>query len=90
MISIAYVNHVEIEAGAFAVDVKTVDGRWFRHQGPERFPYFTKEQAERLEGRIKSAQVVDERFWEAGAGGYYGTADHEYALLEAEYFGRGA
>ena len=89
-VKIIYVASVEIANGIFVVDAKTASGRWFRHEGPTEFAYFTKEQAERLEWRVRIAQVIDTKYWIDGKSGYYGTDDHEYALLETEYFERAA
>jgi hypothetical protein len=85
-IKIVYAAEVEIEDGAFVVEAKTADGRWFQHQGPQGFAYFTAEQADRLVWRILSTLRIDTQFWTDGEGGFHGTAAHEYALLETEYY----
>jgi hypothetical protein len=85
-IQIAYVASYEIEDGVFIVEAKASNGRWFLHEGPKGYAYFTSEQAERLASRIHAAGKIDAQYWIDGAGGYHGTAAHEYALLEAEYY----
>jgi len=83
-----YVTIVEVINGAFAVDVRTVSGTWFRHQGPKNFAYFTQQEAERLVRRIEYLGRIDPQYWIDGSAGHYGSADHEYALIEAEYYER--
>lgn len=83
---IIYANATEIEPGAFVVEAKAADGRWFQHEGPKGFAYFTAEQAERLVWRVLAALRIDTQFWVPGCGGYYGTDAHEYALLEDEFY----
>ena len=85
-IQTVFVTYTEIEADIFVVEAKAIDGRWFQHEGPKGFPYFTAEQAKRLAGRVRGVCRIDPKFWTAGSGGYYGTAAHEYALLETEYY----
>jgi len=85
---VTYVTIVEVIDGAFAVDVRTVGGTWFRHQGPKNFAYFTRDEAERLAGRIQYRGRIDAQYWIDGSAGYYGSDSHEYALIEAEYYER--
>lgn len=87
-IKIVYVAAVEVDKDTFAVDAKAVDGTWFRHEGPKDFPYFTSHQAQRLEWKVKVAQTINSEHWVNGTGGYYGSDDYEYVILEREYFER--
>lgn len=86
MIEIVYVNAEDVHDGSHVVSAKTADGRWFQHQGPKNADLFTEEQAWSLVRRVREAGRIDPQFWNDGQGGYYGTEDHEYALIEAEYY----
>jgi hypothetical protein len=85
MIKIAYVTAEDIHDGSHVVEAKTADGRWFQHQGPKNADLFTAEQAWSLVRRVRAAGQIDPQFWTDGQGGY-GTEDHEYYLIEAEYY----
>jgi len=85
MTKITYVTAIEIEDDVFVVEAKGTDGRWYQHEGPKGYAYFTAEQADRLKRLVNIAQRIDAQFWSDGVGGY-GTDEHEYALLEAEYY----
>jgi len=74
----------EIAEGVFAVNAKSLKGEWFQHNGPVAADYFTKAQADALVARVVIAGEIDRAHWTCGNGGYYGTDDHEMALLEAE------
>jgi len=76
----------EIEAGVFTVNAKSVNGTWFQHEGPRPFPYFTEEQATALVWKVRAAGKINERNWIDGTGGYYGTDNHEMALIDAERY----
>lgn len=82
------VRPLEVVSGAFTVQARATDGRWFYHEGPKGFAYFTEAQAERLARRVRIAGKIDTQFWLDGSERRYGTVEHEYALLEAEYFER--
>jgi hypothetical protein len=75
----------EIEHGIFVVMAKSADGRWLYHEGPKNFAFFTKEEAANMVARVIKAGEVNEQFWISGGTGY-GTAAHEYALMECEYY----
>ncbi len=86
---IAYITAVETEDGAYVVEAKTAGGRWFQHEGPKNFAYFTEAQAEKLVRSIKETMTINAQHWVSGGTGY-GSADHEMELIEAEYWERAA
>ena len=87
-VQITYVNFEDVADGSCVVDVKTADGRWFRHCGPKNADLFTTEQAIKLVARVRAAGCIDPQFWNDATGGYSYTDDHQYALIEAEYYER--
>ena len=84
-INLYTVHADEIEHGIFVVMAKSADGRWLYHEGPKNFAFFTKEEADNMVARVIKAGEVNEQFWISGGTGY-GTAAHEYALMECEYY----
>lgn len=86
-INIYTVRADEIEHGVFVVVAKGVDGRWLQHEGPKNFAFFTEKEANDLVARVIDAGQVNEQFWLSGGTGY-GTSEHEYYLMECEYYER--
>ena len=84
-IQIAYVTFEDIADGSCVVEAKTASGRWYQHQGPKNADLFTIDQAIKLVDRVRAAGCIDTQYWDDGVGGY-GTEEHEYALIEAEYY----
>lgn len=85
MTKITYATAIEIDDGVFVLEAKGIDGRWYQHEGPKGYAFFTAEQAEHLMRLVNITQRIDAQFWSDGVGGC-GTDEHEYALLEAEYY----
>jgi len=74
----------EIANGVFAVIAKSLGGEWFQHNGPVEADYFTEAQASEVVRETQIAGQIDAARWTCGTGGYFGSFDHEVAMIEAE------
>jgi hypothetical protein len=59
-------NAYHVGNDAYTVEVGIGRGQYAYHVGPGNFPYFTKEQAERLAERVSASGFIDTEFWTDG------------------------
>lgn len=59
-------NAFHVGEDAYTVEVAIGGGLFAYHVGPGAFPYFTKEQAEKLASKVSMAGAIDPAHWTDG------------------------
>ena len=63
IIQILYAREEQIAEDCFVVFAQLGGGRYMVHNGPVRYPYFSKDQAEGLAANINCFKQIDTAFW---------------------------
>jgi len=66
MTKIVVAHPLEVQPGCFVVEAFLGGGRVAYHEGPREFHFFTKEEAERLAGRVNATLKIDMARWNTG------------------------